>query len=94
MQQALRPYVTAGAALVAASLIAVLSVAPPLPAVQVREIRLINVDTAASPLGDGTALIYGGSGMPLPGPLAVDSAEQLYLAPNGFTGIAEPAFHT
>jgi PE-PPE domain len=90
--RALRPYVSAGVALVGASLIAVPAVAPPLPHVQVREIRLIDVDTAESPLGDGTALVFGGSGMPIPPPQYVDAADRLYLQPLGFTGTAQSAF--
>ncbi|MCV7383932.1 PE-PPE domain-containing protein [Mycolicibacter longobardus] len=39
-----------------------------------------------SPLGGGTALIMGGSGMPTPGQAYADMVNELYLAPLGFTG--------
>jgi PE-PPE domain-containing protein len=86
------PTLVAGVVVVGASLIAVPSVAAPLPHVQVHEIQLVNVDTAESPLGDGTALVYGGSGIPIPPPQYMDAADTLYLQPNGFTGTAQSAF--
>src|ERR1700751_142635 len=92
MQQALWPYAIAGIALVGANLITVPSAAPPLPHVQVREIQLTDVDTADSPLGDGTALVFGGTGVPIPPPQFVDAGDTLYLQPLGFTGTAQPAF--
>ena len=49
-------------------------------------------DTADSPLGDGTALVFGPSGVPIPPPQYVDAAEQLYLQPLGFTGTAQSEF--
>ncbi|MBV8177999.1 MAG: PE-PPE domain-containing protein [Mycobacterium sp.] len=66
--------------------------APPLPDVQVREIQLVDVDTADSPLGDGTALVFGPSGVPIPPPQYVDAAETLYLEPDGFTGTAQSSY--
>ncbi len=90
MQQPLRPYAIAGVALVGASLITVPPVAPPPRNVQVRAIQL--VDTADSPLGDGTALVFGGSGLPIPPPQYVDAADTLYLQPLGFTGTAQSSF--
>jgi hypothetical protein len=92
MQRPLRPYAIAGVALVGAGLITVPSVARPIPDVQVREIQLIDVDTAGSPLGDGTALVFDGSGVPLPPPQYVDAVDTLYLQPLGFTGTAQSAF--
>ncbi len=92
MQQALRPYATAGVALVGASLITLPAVAPPLPRVQVREIQLVDVGTADSPLGDGAALVFGPSGVPIPPPQYVDAADTLYLQRLGFTGTAQPEF--
>jgi PE-PPE domain-containing protein len=77
---------------VAANLTTVPSAAPPLPHAQVREIQLIDVNTADSPLGDGTALVFGGSGIPIPPTQYVDAADTLYLQPNGFTGTAQSAF--
>jgi hypothetical protein len=47
-------------------------------------------DTADSPLGDGTALVIGGSGLPDPPQSYVDAVDELYLEPRGFTGIAQP----
>jgi PE-PPE domain len=92
MHRALGPYLTASVAIAGASLITVPSVAPPLPHVQVREIQLIDVDTADSPLGDGTALIFGPTGVPIPPPQYVDAADTLYLQPLGFTGTTQPEF--
>jgi hypothetical protein len=87
-----RPSLTVGIAIAGASLIIVPPVAPPLPNAQVREIQLTGVDTASSPLGDGVALVFGPSGVPVPPPQAVDAADTLYLQPNGFTGTAQSAF--
>src|SRR5271156_2633627 len=53
-------------AIVGAGLLVVPSVAPSPRTVQVRAIQL--VDTADSPLGDGTALVFGGTGVPIPPP--------------------------
>jgi hypothetical protein len=71
-------------AIAAAGLIAVPTVTSPTPAGQTRDIRLI--DSADSLLGDGAALVIGGSGIPLPPERYVDAADTLYLAPRGFTG--------
>jgi hypothetical protein len=49
-------------------------------------------DTADSPLGDGTALVFGPSGVPIPPPQYVDAADTLYLQPLGFTGTAQSEF--
>ena len=77
-------------AIVCAALLVVRSVAPSPRTVQVPAIQL--VDTADSTLGDGTALIFGGTGVPIPPPQFVDAADTLYLQPLGFTGTAQPAF--
>ncbi len=45
-----------------------------------------------APLGDGTALIMGGSGIPIPPQSYVDLAERQYLLPHGFTGTAQGLF--
>src|SRR5689334_18204616 len=90
MGQPLRPYVTAGVALVGAGLIAVPSAAPPLPHVQIRDIQLI--DTAESPLGDGAGLVFDGSGGGIPAPRMVDATNAPYLQPLGCTGTAHPGF--
>lgn len=55
-------------------------------------VRLTGIDTAASPLGDGTALVFDGSGDPVPPPQTVDAADTLYLQPLGFTGTAKSSF--
>jgi hypothetical protein len=89
MDRVLRPHRTAGVAIVGAGLIVVPSVAPPAPYAQVRAVRLTSVDTADSPLGDGTALIVGPSGIPIPSQGYVDTADTLYLAPRGFTGTTQ-----
>ena len=80
-------HLTAGVAIVGAGLLVVPSVAPSPRNVQVRAIRL--VDTADSPLGDGTALVFGPSGVPIPPPQYVDAADTLYLQQLGFTGTAQ-----
>jgi hypothetical protein len=85
-------YAAAAVAVVGTGVVVSTPVTPAPIDVQARAVRLIDVDTAASPLGDGTALIYGGSGMPIPGPLAVDTAGQLYLEPNGFTGTLQAEY--
>jgi PE-PPE domain len=85
-------YTAAAVAVVGAGVVVASPVTPAPVDVQARAVRLLDVDTAASPLGDGTALVFGGSGIPLPGPLYVDAADQLYLQPNGFTGTAQSAF--
>jgi PE-PPE domain len=81
---------TISVAITGAGLIAVASVSPSVPNVQVRAIQL--VDTAESPLGDGTALVFDGSGDPIPPPQYVDAADTLYLQPLGFTGTAQSSF--
>ena len=85
-------YLTASVTIAGASLMTVPSGAPQLPNVQVREIQLTDVDTADSPLGDGTALVFGGTLVPIPPPQYVDAADTLYLQPLGFTGTAQSSF--
>ena len=92
MHRALGPYLIASVAIAGASLITVPSVAPRLPDVQVREIQLTDVDTADSPLGDGTALVFGPSGVPIPPLQYVGAADTLYLQPLGFTGTSQSSF--
>jgi hypothetical protein len=55
-----RWHLSAGVAIAGTSLIA-MAVAAPIPHVQVRDVRLTSGDGADSPLGDGTALVMGGS---------------------------------
>jgi hypothetical protein len=83
-------HLTAGVAIVGAGLLVVPSVVPSPRTVQVRAIQL--VDTADSPLGDGTALVFGPSGVPIPPPQYVGAADTLYLQPLGFTGTAQSEF--
>jgi len=79
-----RCHVSVVCAIAAAGLIAVPTVNSPTPAGQTRDIRLI--DSADSLLGDGAALVIGGSGIPVPPERYVDAADTLYLASRGFTG--------
>lgn len=60
------PYFEAAVAIGGASFTAVLPVAAPISAVQERAVQLTSGDSADSLLGDGTALIMGGSGVPTP----------------------------
>jgi len=83
-------HLTAGIAIVGAGLLVVPSVAPSPRNVQVRAIQL--VDTAESPLGDGTALVFGATLLPTPPEQYVDAADTLYLQPLGFTGTAESSY--
>jgi hypothetical protein len=75
-----------GVAITGAGLITATPVTPPIPASQARDVELTSGDTADSALGDGTAFVMGGSGLPTPPPAYVDAADQLYLEPRGFTG--------
>jgi len=85
----LRLHHSFGLALVGAGLIAV----PPLvwlsPGVQQRAVQLTSGDTADSPLGDGTALIIGGSGLETPGQTYANAVDAEYLAPRDFTGTTQ-----
>ena len=85
----LRLHRTFGVALVGAGLIAVPLLVPPSPGVQVRAVRLTSGDTADSPLGDGTALIMGGSGLETPGQTDANAIDAEYLAPRDFTGTTQ-----
>lgn len=55
----------------------------------VQPVPSVQLTGAGSPLGGGTALIMGGSGMPTPGPGYAALVNELYLAPLGFTGTTE-----
>lgn len=52
-------------------------------------VQAIQLTGAGAPLGGGTALIMGGSGMSTPGPGYADLVNELYLAPLGFTGTTQ-----
>jgi hypothetical protein len=86
MRRTLGLYRTSGVAIVGAALIVVTPIAPPAPDVQARAARLAGGD---APLGDGTALIVGASGIPTPGQGYIDYALSHYLAQLGFTGTAQ-----
>jgi hypothetical protein len=82
------------AVIVVAGLIAasppLMSVAP-LPSVQSPQVRLVSTD-ADAPLGDGTALLMGGTSIPQPSQLYLDAANELYLQPRGFDGTLQSLF--
>ena len=80
---------TVGVALVGAGLIAAPLLVPTSPGVQQRTVRLTSGDTADSPLGDGTALIMGGSGLETPGQTYANAIDAEYLAPRDFTGTTQ-----
>ncbi len=84
-----RPVFATGVAITCASLITATPVTAPVPASQARDVKLTSGDTADSALGDGTAFVIGGSGLPMPPPSYVDAVDQLYLEPRGFTGTAQ-----
>lgn len=79
-----------GVAALGVGLISITSLPAAVPELHVRAIRLTSVDGADSPLGDGTALVVGPSGVPIPPQGYVDAVDQLYLAPRGFTGTVQP----
>ena len=56
------------------------------------QIRLTSVDNADSPLGDGTALIFGTSGTPVASSGYQQAVEQLYLDPRGFDGTVQAPY--
>jgi hypothetical protein len=62
------------------------------PRVYSAEVRLTSTDAADSPLGDGTALLMGGTSIPQPGQLYLDAADALYLQPRGFDGTLQSLF--
>jgi PE-PPE domain len=81
-----RPVFATGVVITCASLITATLATAPVPANQARDVLLASGDTADSALGDGTAFVIGGSGLPMPPPSYVDAVDQLYLEPRGFTG--------
>ena len=64
----------------------------PLPSVQSTAVRLASTDAADSPLGDGTALLMGGTSIPQPSQPYLDAADALYLQPRGFDGTLQSLF--
>jgi PE-PPE domain len=55
-------------------------------------VQLVNGTSADSPLGDGTALLMGGTSIPQPSQLYLDAADTLYLQPRGFSGTLQSLF--
>jgi hypothetical protein len=72
------------------------SAPPPLIGPQLRvqstAVRLASTDAANAPLGDGTALLMGGTSIPQPGQPYLDAADALYLQPRGFDGTLQSLF--
>lgn len=90
MGAALRQFLTtAGIGVVVVGLTAVPSAAPPASRFQVRAVQLTSVDSPDSPLGDGTALVMGGSTIPIPPPGYLNAVDDLYLQPRDFTGTVQ-----
>jgi hypothetical protein len=92
MRLTFRVYTAAAVAVVGVGVVVATPVTPAPVDVPAWAVRLLDVDTADSPLGDGTALVFGPSGVPVPPPQFVDAADTLYLQPLGFTGTAQSAF--
>lgn len=85
MRRAGRRCLGAGLAITATSLITA-PVLTPAPRAQVRDVQLASGDGADSALGDGTALVIGGSSIPIPPQSYVNAANTLYLQPRDFSG--------
>jgi PE-PPE domain len=86
MRLGLRPYLTAGIVVVCVSPSAVLPQVPSMSKVQSRAVQLTSVDTPDSPLGDDTALVMGGSTIPIPPQGYLNAVDDLFLQPRDFTG--------
>jgi hypothetical protein len=80
VQTSLRPYATAGIALVGAGLIATTPAAPP-PPLQVRAVQLASGETGyvVNSPNDLVGLVVGGTGSPIPSDAYVDTANELYI---------------
>jgi hypothetical protein len=78
-------------AIMIASSLPILPVSP-LTGMRTIAVQLVDVTTADSPLGDGTALLMGGTSIPQPSQLYLDAADALYLQPRGFTGTLQSLF--
>lgn len=76
-----RCWVNAGFAIAGASIIAVPPVTSPTPAIQARAVPLTSGHSADSLLGDGTALVMGGSSIPIPPESYVDAATRSIRCP-------------
>jgi PE-PPE domain len=75
-----------------AVVVAGLSPVTPLTGMRTIAVQLVDVTSADSPLGDGTALLMGGTSIPQPSQLYLDAADALYLQPRGFTGTLQSLF--
>jgi PE-PPE domain len=78
-------------AIVVAGLSPVLPVMP-LTSMRTISVQLVNGTSADLPLGDGTALLMGGTSIPQPSQLYLDAADALYLQPRGFGGTLQSLF--
>jgi hypothetical protein len=92
MRLGLRCCLTAGIIAVCVSPSAALPHIPSVSGVQRRAVQLINVDTPNSTLGDGTAIVMGGSSIPIPPQGYLDAVDDLYLRPRGFDGTVQGIF--
>lgn len=79
------------AAVVIAGLLPI-SPVPPATGTHAISVRLVNGTSADSPLGDGTALLMGGTSIPQPSQLYLEAADALYLQPRGFGGTLQSLF--
>jgi hypothetical protein len=91
-RRGLQLWFAAGVAIAGVGLVAASLTASPVPGRQERAVRLTSGDAADTPLGDGTALIFGTSGNPLAVPAYQQAVDQLYLAPRGFDGTIQAPF--
>ena len=93
MRRVVRPYATAGIVLVGAAIVVVTPVAPQLPDVQLRAVRLTDAAQPDFPDFHTTTpdigLVIGGSGTPIPGTAYVDAAHDLYIDRN-IPDVTEP----
>jgi hypothetical protein len=85
----LRPCLAAGIAVVCLSPSAAAPHVPSMSDVQNRAVHLTSVDSPDSPLGDGTALVMGGSTIPIPPSGYLNAVDDLYLQPRDFTGTVQ-----
>ncbi|WP_343708746.1 PE-PPE domain-containing protein [Mycobacterium sp.] len=77
---------------VSAVVIAGLSPVSPLPVTRTMAVQLVNGTDADMSLGDGTALLMGGTSIPQPSQLYLNAADELFLGPRGFTGTLQSLF--
>lgn len=80
MQTSLRPYATAGIALVGAALIVATPVVPP-PPLHAQTVQLTSGETGyvVNSPNDLVGLVVGGTGTPIPSDAYVDTANELYI---------------